>query len=190
MSLHLGCSSLVALLLIFGPNGVAQPPQVNKEAALMADFTARVEKYVQLRDRLQKDTPRLQKKSEPAEITAAEKALAAQIRAARAGVKRGDIFTPAISAKFRRLLNPELKGPDGPETKAAIMDDNPGKFPFQINGEYPPAETLSTMPPNILASLPPLPKGKDLEYRFVGKHLILRDVRANIIIDFVPNAMP
>jgi len=40
----------------------------------------------------------------------------------------------------------------------------------------------------VLASLPPLPK--DLDYRFVDKHLILRDSRANTIIDYIPNAMP
>ena len=37
------------------------------------------------------------------------------------------------------------------------------------------------MPPNVLAALPPLPK--DIDYRFVGKNLILRDTRANLIID-------
>ena len=26
-------------------------------------------------------------------------------------------------------------------------------------------------------------------YRFVGKALVLRDVRANIIVDFIPNAL-
>jgi len=43
------------------------------------------------------------------------------------------------------------------------------------------------VPPNVLASLPPLPK--DIEYRFVNKHLILRDARANLIIDYIPNAL-
>ena len=44
------------------------------------------------------------------------------------------------------------------------------------------------MPPNILAAMPALPK--DIEYRFIEKHLILRDARANLIIDYVPNAIP
>jgi hypothetical protein len=43
------------------------------------------------------------------------------------------------------------------------------------------------MPPNILLRLPELPK--DMEYRFVGRHLILRDVRANMIIDEIPYAI-
>jgi hypothetical protein len=36
-------------------------------------------------------------------------------------------------------------------------------------------------------SLPKLPE--QLEYRLVGKTLIIRDVEANIIVDFVPNAL-
>ena len=39
----------------------------------------------------------------------------------------------------------------------------------------------------LLASLPPLPE--EIEYRFVGKHLILRDAKANLIIDYIPNAI-
>jgi hypothetical protein len=44
------------------------------------------------------------------------------------------------------------------------------------------------VPPNVLQALPKLPL--DIEYRFVGKHLILRDARANLIIDYMLNAIP
>ena len=40
------------------------------------------------------------------------------------------------------------------------------------------------MPPSILLNLPKLPE--ELEYRFVGPHLILHDVNANLIVDFIP----
>jgi len=30
---------------------------------------------------------------------------------------------------------------------------------------------------------------KDVEYRFVGRHLMLRDVDANIIVDYIFNAI-
>mgnify|MGYP006375434595 CR=1 FL=1 len=35
-------------------------------------------------------------------------------------------------------------------------------------------------------ALPPLPEG--LEYRFVGRHLIIRDVAANIVVDVLRDA--
>lgn len=53
---------------------------------------------------------------------------------------------------------------------------------------YPENEPLSTVPPNVLMTLPMLPE--DMEYRFVGKHMILRDARANLIIDYIANALP
>jgi hypothetical protein len=58
---------------------------------------------------------------------------------------------------------------------------------LKVNARYPEAAPLPTVPPNLLASLPPLPK--DLEYRIVGNDLILRDVHANVIIDFIPMAI-
>ncbi len=93
-------------------------------------------------------------------------------------------FHPEITLRFRRLLRPELKDPD---TKQLIQEDNPGNVKFKVNGPYPDAEPLSTVPPNVLASLPQLPP--DLEYRFVGKHLILRDSRANLVVDYIANAI-
>jgi hypothetical protein len=36
-------------------------------------------------------------------------------------------------------------------------------------------------------NLPKLPE--QLEYRIIGKNLIIRDVEANIIVDFVANAI-
>ena len=111
-----------------------------------------------------------------------------KIRTARATAKAGDIFTPDTRPVFRRLLTPSLKGAEGKENKAAIRDDNPGTMTVKINMPYPKAEPLSTMPPDVLKALPVLPK--DLEYRFVGKHLILYDARAGLVVDYIPNAIP
>ena len=46
----------------------------------------------------------------------------------------------------------------------------------------------STVPPQVLLSLPKLPE--ELEYRFVGRHVILLDVHAHTIADFIDNAFP
>ena len=73
------------------------------------------------------------------------------------------------------------------ETWAAIMDDNPGALSTRINGTYPEKKPLSTVPPNILAVLPKLPD--DVEYRFLGRHLILLDTRARVLLDGIPNAI-
>ena len=93
------------------------------------------------------------------------------------------MFTPTISVEFRKALILEMNA----NTWAAIMDDNPGEFSNQINGTYPDGKPLSTVPPNILAALPRLPD--DIQYRFLGRHLILLDTRANVILDRIPYAI-
>ena len=163
-------------------------PAVNADAATLADFKARLTKYIELQKDLADDSPPLKETSDPAKIDAAQEVLAVKIRAARMDAKPGDIFTPQTRALFRRLMYPELKGEDGPETKATITgDDGPPKVPLKINAKYPESAPLPTVPPNLLARLPQLPE--DVEYRIVGKTLILRDVDANIIVDFIPNAI-
>jgi hypothetical protein len=120
---------------------------------------------------------------DPAEIRRAVLALARAIRAARASAKRGDIFTPAVSAELTRALSAEMNA----ATLAAIADDNPGEFSARINSSYPDSKPFSTVPPNVLAILPRLPE--DIEYRFLGQHLILLDTRASMVIDGMPDAI-
>ena len=150
---------------------------------IMADFSTRVWDYFELRNELARGLPALTVTDDPAEIRRAIHALAKRIRVARAEAKQGDIFTPAISVEFRKVLIIETNA----DTWAAIMDDNPGEFSNQINGTYPEDKPLSTVPPNILAVLPRLPD--DIQYRFLGRHLILLDTRANLILDRMPCAI-
>ena len=58
---------------------------------------------------------------------------------------------------------------------------------LKVNATYPNDTPLPTTPPQLLMNLPKLPE--QLEYRIIGKNLIIRDVEANIIVDFVPNAI-
>jgi hypothetical protein len=57
-----------------------------------------------------------------------------------------------------------------------------------VNAENPKEVPLSTVPHDGLLTLPPLTL--DVQYRFAGKHLLLFDAKANIIIDFMLNAIP
>ena len=139
--------------------------------------------YSELRSELEKGLPPLTVTDDPAEIRRAVHALAKRIRVARAGAQEGEIFTPTISVEFRKVLRLEMNA----HTWAAIMDDNPGEFSNQINGTYPEERPLSTVPPNVLAVLPRLPD--DIQYRFVGRHLILLDTRASVILDRIPYAI-
>ena len=165
--------------------GVAQQGTVNPDAKRLVEFNERIEQYLAMRNKADDGAPKLKETEKPAEIQTAQLSLATRIRAMRTGAKQGDIFTTATAAHFRRILRPELDK----TTKDAIKDDNPG-IPFQGQRPYPEKEPLSTVPPNVLTTLPELPEDQEIEYRFVGKHLILLDSRANLIIDYLPNAIP
>jgi hypothetical protein len=162
-------------------------PQVNAEAAVLADFQKRIEAYRKLHDKVAKGSAEMKQTDDPARINATEAELAERIRAARKDARPGDIFTPEIRAAFRRLMYPELKGSEGQETKAAIKEDAPKHLALKVNASYPSGQPRPTVPANLLASLPRLPE--DLEYRIIDRHLILLDVDANLIVDYIPNAI-
>ena len=175
------------------PAPTGQPPLAHitaSDAKVLAEFKAKVDAYDALRKDLAKKTPPLKKTDDPAEITRAEKALAQQIKAARASAKPGDIFTPATQRVFKRLLNPTLKGDEGAENTIVLKEDRPpaSKIPFEVNGDYPKDQPLSTVPPDLLRALPQLPEA--VQYRFAGRHLLLYCTRGNLIVDYMLNAIP
>ena len=168
------------------PSQTPQKPdfQVQIWGDAAATFIARMNSYAELRNKLEQGLKKLEVTEKPAEILQAENALAARIRVARAKAKRGDIFSKKVRTAFRTALRAETDG----ATCAALQDEgNPGDFTYQINGTYPKREPLSTVPPNLLAALPELPP--DVNYRFLGRDLVLHDTRANIIIDEIPDAI-
>jgi hypothetical protein len=95
-----------------------------------------------------------------------------------------------VQPVFRRLLAPELKGEDGHDAKAVLKDDAPapGTVPFKVNAKYPESQPLPSVPANLLLTLPALPA--PLEYRIVGKHLLILDMAADLVVDYMLNVMP
>jgi hypothetical protein len=164
-----------------------QEERVNPQAKVLQDFQDRVKTYMEVRKQAAGDSPKMEETKDAGKIVAAQDGLAARIRQARANAKQGDIFTPEIARQFRRLMYPEVKGRDGAEPTAAIKDDQPGTVRISVNARYPDDEPLPQVPPNLLANLPRLPE--ELEYRVVRNALILRDVTANLIVDFIPKAI-
>jgi hypothetical protein len=161
----------------------------NPDSAIIADFNARLENYVKKQRALLKDSP-IAEDATPAQIKARQDTIAAELRAIRKNAKRGDIFTPEVTALFKRLINPEVKEQPR-ETKQALQEEDGevAEVWLRVNAPWPASEPLTTTPANILTVLPQLPM--DVEYRISNKrHLVLRDVDANIIVDFIYNAIP
>jgi hypothetical protein len=167
-------------------NDVIPSFQVAIRVDPLTDFTVRVDAYSELRRGLEDRLPEVTvTDSVVRQIRRERRSLARAIRGARVGAFQGEFFTPATSAQLHLVLDRVVDT----TMCASIMEDNPGAggFPRAIDGTYPEGKTLSTMPGLLLARLPGLPG--DIQFRFVGRDLILYDVRANTIIDRMPNAI-
>jgi hypothetical protein len=178
------------------------PPRTAADAKGLTEYSNAVKAYVALHDRAEAGLSKLPDQADPAKVAAHQKALAEAIRASGPRPRPGHVFVPNIQPFFRRALAPELKGPGTAETRDKVGEGNPeaakglpgdpdvkardvSVVPYV---DYPADAPVSTVPAPVLLRMPQLPK--ELEYRFVGKSLVLRDTEANIIVDVIPGAVP
>jgi hypothetical protein len=162
-------------------------PAVNATAAVMADFQKRIDAYVGSRRKLEATLPKLSNQTNPQEIDAHQRALGQLMQDSRKTAKPGDLLTPAMQRVVRTILRPIFSGPEGTQVKSEILDkEDKTNAKLVVNGRYPDDVPISTVPPQVLASLPKLPD--ELEYRFIQNSLILFDSHAHIIVDFMDRA--
>jgi hypothetical protein len=166
-----------------------QDKPVNANAKAIHEFQEEVRDYVKLQHELKETLPDVPRDATPLQIYQQQRALQALIQTKRKGARPGDLFKREVRPIFRRLLYGVFTGPDGKRLRASIREENPGPaVKLIINGRYPDAIPLSTVPPQILQALPHLPD--ELEYRFIDDQLILLDRDAHIIVDFLTGAVP
>jgi hypothetical protein len=166
-------------------------PLGEEDARALATMNDRIREYVDLHLKLEQSLPKLPEKATPEQIDKNQRELERRIREARSTAKPGEIFTAEARPVIKRLLANVFSGPDGKQLKASIMDENPVdpiKLNLTVNARYPDVVPLTSVPPQVLQTLPKL--SEDLEYRFVGDWLILLDSHAHIIADFIDNALP
>jgi hypothetical protein len=173
------------------PNGPAAggvpAPATAPPSPELTEFFGRLDAYLAVRARAESKVPELKETSDPEKISGREKALADALRVERAEARQGEIFTDAAAGVFRRIIAADFEKRK-PAERAAVLEEVPLKTPPRINTDYPTSLPLATVPPSLLTELPTLPDG--LEYRFLGRHFILRDTKSNIIVDFVPDVGP
>ncbi|HXG56353.1 MAG TPA: hypothetical protein VNJ03_13330 [Vicinamibacterales bacterium] len=163
-------------------------PLSPEEAAILATMNQRINEYVTLHRKLERKLPQVPREATPEQIDRFQRALEKAVREARAGAKQGELFTPESRVVITRLLATIFGGPDGKELKASVLDETPVGVQLAVNGRYPDTVPMSTIPPQVLQTLPKL--AEEMEYRFVGDALVLLDVHAHVIADFIPDALP
>ena len=166
------------------------PPYVDRniEADLTAirEFDRRVADYVALHRLLEGPLPPLQTSRDMRQVRAAMDALALRLEAARKDAQPGDIITVDVSRLFRKRIAACLS-PEEWEAFFAELEEPGGALPpLRVNARWPALMPFNLVPPQLLAALPPLPP--ELQYRVVGRSLVLWDHHADLIVDFMPGA--
>ena len=174
-----------AVLLFMGMTTLVGAQEASDPAR--QTFLQRVDEYVALHRRLEGPLPKQVVTADPESLFASKRALSAAIRTMRADARQGDIFSPAVARYFRVLVTDALKQGGVEDLLVTIEEENTVHIPAAVNVDYPAGRSISMMPPCLLAALPSLPP--ELQYRFVGRDLILWDVHAGLIVDFVPDAI-
>ena len=193
-----GVLTLVVAMLAVPRAGAAAPerqaPPSAGPALTTADsdavdkFRTAVDAYAALHRKLEGTLPALSTRATPVEIQAHERAFGKLIVAARPKARQGDLLVPAIQPVLRRISRQILAGPDGPAMLNEIRGEEPVTIAARVNERYPAQVPLSAIPFRFLASFPRLPE--ELEYRFLGRDLVLLDVDARIVVDFLRDVLP
>jgi hypothetical protein len=158
------------------------------DAAAIGQFQVEIDKYIAIRRGLLDELSGPKPNSTAVELNNASDALAAAIRRRRPDTKPGSVFTSAVAEAIKRRVSDAVRSANLGPVLAGIDDEAVGIRRPTVYLRFPAAEPLATMPPSLLAALPELPK--ELEYRIVGTYLVLRDIDAALVLDFIPAAVP
>jgi hypothetical protein len=160
------------------------------------DFNDRVKDYLKVHKKAAETLPALTGNEDPAAVAAYRLSLAQAIRARRPAARRGDVFDATVVPTLVARVRGELQGPEARPARKVLREGNPNydpegyvPVPIRVNADYPLRAPVSTVPASVLLVLPPLP-ANILEYRFVGRDLILIDTEANLIVDYIAGAVP
>ena len=189
---------LVVLLILASGVAVAQKTQnaalaepvvvSPTDKAAIDVFEKQVKSYIELRNKVRANAPKLSKDSTPEQIHAYRTTLVNSLANARPNAKRGEFFRPETADFIRRTLKLEFQGKDRKELREQIFETETQGVVLRVNYPYAQTAEFSEMPATLLAKLPQLPK--ELRYRFVGRNMLLVDRESDVIIDFMPDALP
>ena len=200
------------LVLLVGGTGcslhknahIAPTAEVDMDAKVLAKFQHEIEDYIELHQELVHRIPNVGPNATAEEIAAHRDKMRKGIQAERKSARQGEIFKPRVETAFRRVIADELAGPEREQVVKEIKQGNPTvesvanqsdptryhpeSVRVAVNATYNDHAPFSSMPPTLLLKLPQLPE--EVRYQFVGRDLILRDAEANVILDFINDAVP
>ncbi|MBZ5569964.1 MAG: hypothetical protein LAN64_19230 [Acidobacteriia bacterium] len=169
-------------------SAAAAGKEQEEDAAGFKEFSQRVDEFVRLHKSVEATLPKLKPTDLPEMITAHQQALARKIREARPDAQRGDIFTDNVREAFRHAVRSEFQSPHAANARATIRQGDPVKsVRLRVNQAYPEGVPYTTVPPTLLLRIPRLPD--EVAYRIVDRDLVLLDVKANLVVDLIPEVI-
>ena len=172
-------------LVAHGADGLDRRGSGNPDATVRA-FHERVESYIVLRHQVAPLAQALGR-NDPLSQFVRERYLAEAIRATRSDARQGDIFTPAVEALFRQLVADSIGERDGEAFLAELGGGEvaPRGLHPTVNEAYSMTRVFR-LPADVRLGLPLLPS--ELDYRVAGHDLLVWDIGAGIVVDFLPDA--
>jgi hypothetical protein len=181
MTIHIKLIQFLAAMLM-----AAAAAQATNDASTVKDFQSRVAKYLELHKATGISK---QATDSPGKLADQKRQAEAKIQQSRPAAKQGDIFTQQIGAYFKKQIAVTLRGTAGAKVRASLRRAEPlPNLHLEVNQPYPRNLPLQSTPATLLQSLPRLPA--ELQYRIVGSTLVLYDTASNLIVDFLPEAVP
>lgn len=174
------------LLWAAGPQGGTIAPAA--ESAALKQFDEAIAKYMAMRHKLRSEVRGPVKDSSSAQVNNASDALAGAIERARKDAQVGAIFGEPVAAVIKRRIADAVRTENLRAVLADIDDEGTPSLAPKVHLRLPVSAQMATMPPSVLKVLPVVPK--EVEYRILGRYLVLRDVDASLILDYIPLAVP
>ena len=159
------------------------------EQQALVRFEIAVNDYAELHRRLERAWPPMWFISDFEQLETVAAEFRAMLRDARPQAAKGGIFTPAVAEVFRFRIAADLREDDFDLESTALADDDTGTEGWSTPSvnEPLPMTGMGAVQPSF-TGLPVLPP--ELDYRIVGRDLILLNVRANMVVDVLDLAVP
>jgi hypothetical protein len=179
----------MAWLVVAMPLAGTQKSLDAARAAALHAFIERIGEYAALHQRFEAPLPPLKSMRSQRSAVLNQIYLASAIKAARPNAREGDIFTAPVASLFRSLIANALEDRQAQAQVRDLLGDHPRVTGFhpQVHDIFPYWADHPT-PLSLVQALPKLPE--EVEYRLVGRDLVLWDVHADLIVDVLRDAVP
>jgi hypothetical protein len=180
---------LIFVLLLLGVPGHASQTRYGDQPVLW-EFFDYVNHYAALQHMAITSLGPPVQWSDAEQVLRQQRRYADAMREMHPGACASGFFTPRVAGYFRTRID-QIVRDTGLDVTTAIEAPDEGEQLITAPpcaGENVPWNAGPVMWPSMLAGLPELPG--ELEYRFLGRDLLIVDVLANLVVDVLHDALP